>query len=98
MRYLLCGINAKYIHSNLAIFCLKAYAEANGPAGAEYVIKEYTINHYVENILQDIYEEKADVVVFSCYIWNISYVRELAEELKKRRRRRSTARKRAGTV
>ena len=83
MRYLLCGINAKYIHSNLAIFCLKAYAEANGPAGAEYVIKEYTINHYVENILQDIYEEKADVVVFSCYIWNISYVRELAEELKK---------------
>lgn len=83
MRYLLCGINAKYIHSNLAIFCLKAYAEANGPVGAEYVIKEYTINHYVENILQDIYEEKADVVVFSCYIWNISYVRELAEELKK---------------
>ena len=83
MRYLLCGINAKYIHSNLAIFCLKAYAEANGLARAEYVIKEYTINHYVENILQDIYEEKADVVVFSCYIWNISYVRELAEELKK---------------
>lgn len=83
MRYLLCGINAKYIHSNLAIFCLKAYAEKNGPADAEYVIKEYTINHYVENILQDIYEEKADVVAFSCYIWNIAYVRELAEELKK---------------
>lgn len=83
MRYLLCGINAKYIHSNLAIYCLKAYAEKNGPAGAEYVLKEYTINHYVENILQDIYEEKADVVIFSCYIWNIAYVRELAEELKK---------------
>ena len=83
MRYLLCGINAKYIHSNLAIFCLKAYAEANGPTGAEYVIKEYTINHYVEDILQDIYEEKAEIVVFSCYIWNISFVRELAEELKK---------------
>ena len=83
MRYLLCGINAKYIHSNLAIYCLKAYAEKIGPAGAEYVLKEYTINHYVENILQDIYEEKADVVIFSCYIWNIAYVRELAEELKK---------------
>ncbi len=83
MRYLLCGINAKYIHSNLAIFCLKAYAEKKGPANAEYVIKEYTINHYVENILQDIYEEKADVLIFSCYIWNIAYVRELAEELKK---------------
>ena len=106
MRYLLCGINAKYIHSNLAVFCLKAYAEANVPgagknvwngretdetgdgkaeaaAGPEFVIKEYTINHYVENILQDLYEEKADVIVFSCYIWNIDYVRELAEELKK---------------
>ena len=83
MRYLLCGINAKYIHSNLAIFCLKSYAEKNGPATAEYIIKEYTINHYVEDILQDLYEAKADVIIFSCYIWNISYVRELAEELKK---------------
>ena len=83
MRYLLCGINAKYIHSNLAIFCLKAYAEKNGPAGAIYLIREYTINHYVENILQDLYEAKADVIIFSCYIWNISFVRELAGELKK---------------
>ncbi len=83
MRYLLCGINAKYIHSNLAVFCLKAYAEKYGPAGAEYVIKEYTINHYVEDILQDLYGEKADVIIFSCYIWNITHVRELAEELKK---------------
>lgn len=83
MRYILCGINAKYIHSNLAIFCLSAYAKKYGPITAEYKIKEYTINHYVENILQDLYEEKGDVVIFSCYIWNISYVRELAEELKK---------------
>lgn len=83
MRYVLCGINAKYIHSNLAIFCLEAYAKKYGPATAEYRIKEYTINHYTENILQDLYEEKADVIVFSCYIWNISYVKELAEELKK---------------
>lgn len=83
MRYLLCGINAKYIHSNLAIFCLKAYAEKNGPASAIYLIREYTINHYVENILQDLYEAKADVIIFSCYIWNIAFVRELAGELKK---------------
>ena len=83
MRFLLCGINAKYIHSNLAIFCLKSYAEKNGPVSAEYIIKEYTINHYVEDILQDLYETKADVIIFSCYIWNISYVRELSEELKK---------------
>jgi len=72
MRFLLCGINAKYIHSNLAIFSLKAYADRKKIPGAEIILKEYTINNYVE-----------DVVIFSCYIWNISFVRELAAELKK---------------
>ena len=83
MRFLLCGINAKYIHSNLASFSLKAYADRKKIPGAEIILKEYTINNYVEDILQDLYEEKADVVIFSCYIWNISFVRELAAELKK---------------
>lgn len=83
MRFLLCGINAKYIHSNLAIFSLEAYADRKKIPGAEIILKEYTINNYVEDILQDLYEEKADVVIFSCYIWNISFVRELAAELKK---------------
>lgn len=83
MRFLLCGINAKYIHSNLAIFSLKAYTDRKKIPGAEIVLKEYTINNYVEDILQDLYETKADVIIFSCYIWNISFVRELAAELKK---------------
>ena len=83
MRFLLCGINAKYIHSNLAIFSLKAYTDRKKIPGAEIVLKEYTINNYVEDILQDLYEAKADVIIFSCYIWNISFVRELAAELKK---------------
>lgn len=83
MRFLLCGINAKYIHSNLAIFSLKAYTDRKKIPGADIILKEYTINNYVEDILQDLYEEKADVVIFSCYIWNISFVRELAVELKK---------------
>ena len=83
MRFLLCGINAKYIHSNLAIFSLKAYADRKKIPGAEIILKEYTINNYVEDLLQDLYEENADVVIFSCYIWNISFVRELAAELKK---------------
>lgn len=82
MKYILCGINAKYIHSNLAIFSLQAYAKERVEA-ADIQIREYTINHYVENILQDLYETKADVFIFSCYIWNIMYVRELAHELKK---------------
>ncbi len=83
MKIILCGINAKYIHSNLAIFCLKAYAQKKAGIKDELVIKEYTINHYVENILRDLYEEHGDIIVFSCYIWNISFVKELAGELKK---------------
>ena len=83
MRFLLCGINAKYIHSNLAIFSLKAYADRKKIPGAEIILKEYTINNYVEDILQDLYEAKADIIIFSCYIWNISFVRELAAELRK---------------
>lgn len=83
MKIILCGINAKYIHSNLAIFSLKTYAEKKEGIENVLAIKEYTINHYVENILRDLYEECADVIAFSCYIWNISYVRELAAELKK---------------
>lgn len=81
MRFLLCGINAKYIHSNLAIFCLRSYAAQHCNTEAEIEIREFTINHYVEDILREIYEARADVIVFSCYIWNIRYVRELAEEL-----------------
>ena len=83
MRFLLCGINAKYIHSNLAIFSRKAYADRKKIPGAEIILKEYTINNDVEDILQDLYEAKADIIIFSCYIWNISFVRELAAELKK---------------
>ena len=81
MRYLLCGINAKYIHTNLAILSLQAYAREKGEK--EILIREYTINHYVDDILQDLYEAEADVIIFSCYIWNIDFVTELAEEYKK---------------
>ncbi len=80
MKILLTAINAKYIHSNLAIYSLRAYAR-------EYQqhihIAEYTINHRMDYILQDIYKQKPDVICFSCYIWNIRYVRELATEVSK---------------
>ena len=83
MKLLLCAVNAKYIHSNLAVYSLKAYSEAVG-AGKEWEVKlkEYTINHYQDDILQDIYQEKADVVVFSCYIWNMNMIYDICEDLK----------------
>ena len=62
MKVILAAVNAKYIHSNLAIFSLKAYADRKKIPGAEIILKEYTINNYVEDIIQDLYEKKADVV------------------------------------
>ena len=95
MKYLLVGINAKYIHSNLGIYSLKCFCEerlgseaavpSSLPKRKEIRIElgEYTINHQMERILQDIYRRDPDVVGFSCYIWNIVYVRELIRNLKK---------------
>ena len=80
MKILLAAINAKYIHSNLAVYNLKAYA---GFQQDEVVIGEYTINHNEDAVLNQIYREKADVVAFSCYIWNIDVVKAIACELKK---------------
>lgn len=128
MKFLLVAINAKYIHSNLGIYSLKAYAEKElrkkkkaalagtgesvsgvveaGAQGAERAsdgavvtetqsaagvssdqvqveIAEYTINHQMDQILQDIYRRKPDVIGFSCYIWNIQYIRPFLKDIPK---------------
>lgn len=81
MKFLLVAINAKYIHSNPAIYSLRAYA---GPGLQEHIqLAEYTINNRMEDILGDIYRQKPDVIGFSCYIWNWSLVQELLTELPK---------------
>ncbi len=80
---LLVAINAKYIHSNLAVHCLRAYAFANGRGQAQIDIAEYTINHLPDDILQDIYRRRPDMICFSCYIWNIEYIKELIGEFHK---------------
>lgn len=83
MKILLTAINAKYIHSNLAVYNLRAYANRYRKAIYDVEIAEYTINHSIDAILEGIYKAKPDVLCFSCYIWNISYVEELAEEFHK---------------
>lgn len=80
MNTLLVAINAKYIHSNLAVYSLSAYAEQKGHP---VTIKEYTINQSLDTIIRDIYMEKPDVIGFSCYIWNIEYVTKIVPELRK---------------
>ena len=80
MKILLIAVNAKYIHSNLAVYCLRSYA---AKLGIRTELVEYTINHRQEDILEDIYRRKPDVAAFSCYIWNLEYVRELIADLHK---------------
>ena len=92
MKFLLAAVNAKYIHSNLGIYSLNKYAQekletrrAQGEAfpGIQIEMGEYTINQQMDLVLQDIYRRSPDVAGFSCYIWNILYVKELVRDLKK---------------
>ena len=81
MKFLLTAINAKYIHSNPAVYSLRAYAGSNLQEHIE--LTEYTINQSFSDILADIYKRKPDVIGFSCYIWNITLVLDLIPELHK---------------
>ena len=80
MKILLAACNAKYIHSNLAVYDLQAYAAKYAD---HIILKEYTINQQKDDIMRDIYLEHPDVVCVSCYIWNISFVKELMADLMK---------------
>lgn len=84
MNILLTAINAKYIHSNLAVYSLRAYAAGKGEKYKEEIgIAEYTINQPLDQILMDLYKRKPEVLCFSCYLWNIEYVEQLVAELGK---------------
>lgn len=80
-KFLLIGINAKYIHSNPAIRSLKSYVDSELQSCVELV--EYTINNRSEEILADIFKHKPDAIGFSVYIWNVKIVKELIKNLSK---------------
>ena len=80
MKLLLTAVNAKYIHSNPAIYCLQSYAKE---FGQHIQLAEYTINQSVEEVLRSIYDKHPDVLAFSCYIWNISMIERIIREYKK---------------
>lgn len=78
MKILLGAVNAKYIHSNLAVYSLRASA---GEYREDILLKEYTINQQEDEILKDIWKSKPDLLFFSCYIWNISFVKEIIRDI-----------------
>jgi radical SAM superfamily enzyme YgiQ (UPF0313 family) len=80
IKILVTAVNAKYIHSNLAIYSLRA----NAGEYKKYVeLAEFSINHRTEEIIKGIYKRKPDILCFSCYIWNISIIKAVARELRK---------------
>ena len=80
MNIILTAMNAKYIHSNLAVYSLRAYAKAYKE---EISIAEYTINQQTDEILMNLYKRRPDMLCFSCYIWNLTYVENVIREIKK---------------
>ena len=83
MRIVLAAINAKFIHSSLAIRSLKKYTDNQLGSGVEICLAEYTINHQTDRILEDIFKKNPDIICFSCYLWNIAMVCSLSRNLKK---------------
>lgn len=79
----LTAINSKYIHSNLAVYSLRSFAEH--VEGIQIEIGEFTINNEKDNILRQLFLANADIMCFSTYIWNLSYVESISREYKKLR-------------
>ena len=80
MKATLIGINSAYTHTNLAVYYL---FNNSIPKGINANIKQYNINMPKEKVLEDLFAQKSDIYIFSCYIWNIEYVLHIASSLKK---------------
>jgi len=80
---ILCGLNARYVHTNLALRDLAAYVQTHWPDAPVIRLAEWTINDQPLAILQRLYTEQALIYGFSCYIWNISLIRRISHDLKK---------------
>lgn len=78
MKVVLATLNAKYIHVNLALRSIGRYCEDFNPE-----ICEYTVNDNVDSIIASLHMKKADVIAFSCYIWNVEKVLYISQCLKK---------------
>ena len=79
MNIICTTLNAKYIHTNLAIRYLKAYAQPE----FNIELTEYTIKDPIMNIVTDLFQKKPDVIGFSCYIWNIEETIKVIQMIKK---------------
>lgn len=79
MKALLITMDSKFIHANLAVRYLKKFCSYDG---IEIEIKEFTINQQLDYISGEILDTNPDIICFSCYIWNIEYIKEIAYIIK----------------
>jgi len=79
LRVLLIALNAKYVHTNLAVRYLREAVRSEFPGTG---LKEFTINEPLGRIAGEVFEAKADIIGFSCYIWNIAAVLALIRRLR----------------
>ncbi|MEL7564403.1 MAG: radical SAM protein [Dehalobacterium sp.] len=80
MKIFLSSLNARFIHSALSLYYLRSFCQV---LSHDFTIKEYTINENLLDIAGDIHREKAEMIGFSCYIWNIEPTLKLCSILKK---------------
>ena len=80
-KVILAALNAKYIHSNLALRYLSRFQNNNQKHHVETM--EFTINQRLDFIAEELFRKQPDVVLFSCYIWNVEMLRQLCPILKK---------------
>ena len=80
MDVLMLALNSKYIHTNLAVRYLKEYSRQRGMENVDFV--EYTINHRLPQVVDEIYRRRPAVLLLSCYIWNIEMMKDFAREYK----------------
>ena len=80
-KVILAALNAKYIHSNLALRYLSRFQDNNRKHYVETM--EFTINQRLNFIAEELFRKQPDVVLFSCYIWNVEMLRQLCPILKK---------------
>lgn len=87
MKVILCAVNSKYIHSNLALYSIYSsamiYRDKYGADIGELSVKEYTINDVYDTVFYDIMSGKPDIVAFSVYIWNVSFISRLTHDIRK---------------
>ncbi|MCL2861159.1 MAG: DUF4080 domain-containing protein [Firmicutes bacterium] len=80
MKTVIVSISAKNIHKQLSAWCLKVYATKHG---LKVSVVEASVNEGLHEIVEKIYSEYADIVAFSCYIWNIELIKKIAPLIKK---------------